>query len=464
MKKVFICLIAALLILPTVFALNLKINEISQDEVMIAGVNQPVVFDLNVTNLGTSDNIEFYNLVGFRMFPEGKISIGAGETKEIKLQVTPIEKFDYLGYYTFHYFIKGQSDPQQIDSTLMFKRVTMDEAFAIGASDVNPQSSEVQVFVKNKINFDFGQVTAKLSSSFFNVKETFNLGPKETKNITIQLNKDDFSKLVAGFYNMNAEIQAGSAKTEVETTLNFIEKNIVTEKETKYGWVINTNVIKKTNEGNVVSSSQTIVQKNIVSRLFTTFTPEPDGVQRNGLTITYTWNRDIKPGETLEIDIKTNWLVPFLIVILVIAVVIVAKQYSKTNLVLKKKVSFVKAKGGEFALKVSIYAIAKKRMDNVIIVDKLPPLVKLYDKFGMEKPSRVDEKARRIEWNFDTLAPGEIRALSYIVFSKVGVLGKFALPEATGIYEKNGKMHETESNRAFFVAEQRTRDIEEVEE
>ena len=47
-----------------------------------------------------------------------------------------------------------------------------------------------------------------------------------------------------------------------------------------------------------------------------------------------------------------------------------------------------------------------------------------------------------------------MRVLSYVIYSKVGVLGRFALPPATALYEMQGKVEESQSNRAFFVAEQ----------
>jgi nucleoside-triphosphatase THEP1 len=136
------------------------------------------------------------------------------------------------------------------------------------------------------------------------------------------------------------------------------------------------------------------------------------------------------------------------------------KQFSKTNLSLKKKVSFVRAKGGEFALKVSVTVSARKFVEKVNIIDRLPPLVKLHEKFGGEMPRKVDENNRRIEWHFDKLQEGESRILSYVIYSKVGVLGKFALPTTTAIYEKDGEVHEAESNHAFFIADQ----IKKVEE
>ena len=136
-----------------------------------------------------------------------------------------------------------------------------------------------------------------------------------------------------------------------------------------------------------------------------------------------------------------------------------AKQYSKTNLVLKKKVSFVRAKGGEFALKVSIFVQAKKFVERINLTDKLPPLVKLYE--GAREENQPKHDGRKVEWNFDKLEEGETRSVSYIIYSRIGVLGKFALPSAVAVYEKDGKIYETSSNLAFFVAEQRKKQFEE---
>ena len=226
--------------------------------------------------------------------------------------------------------------------------------------------------------------------------------------------------------------------------------------------IISKKIIEKKNEGNTIAKSQTVIMKNIISRLFTNFSPEPNIVERDGFSVYYTWNNEIKPGETLKITTKTNWLFPFLTILFIVAIVMLAKLYSRTNLVLRKKVSFVKAKGGEFALKVSIIVDAKKYIERISVVDRIPQLVKIYERFGGEKPARIDEKNNKIEWNFEKLEAGEIRVLSYIIYSKVGVLGKFALPSAKALYEREGEVQEAESNRAFFISEQR-RDVVEEE-
>jgi len=459
MKKVLISFLVILLVFPLISALDLDVKQISNDEVMIAGVNRPATFLLKVTNNGPEDNIEFYNLLGFDMFPIGTVPINGLETKEIELQVSPIGNFDHMGPYTFKYFIRGQ-DNTEVSKTLTFKRIELKEAFEVGSGEFDPESNSIELVLINKVNFDFGEVTVKFSSSFFDVEKSFTIGPYETQTAEVKLNKEDFKKLLAGFYTLDAEIQAQDQTTEIQGQLKFVEKNIVETTQKDYGIIVSTQIIQKQNQGNVIAKSETTLKKNIISRLFTSFNPEPDQVERKGLVVHYTWHETINPGETLEISVKTNWLFPLLIILLIIAIVILAKQYSKTNLVIKKKVSFVRAKGGEFALKITLFVQAKKYVEKITLVERLPPLVKLYERFGRESPSKVDEKKKRIEWNFEKLEAGETRIITYVVYSKVGVLGKFALPSTTGLYEKDGKLHETTSNRAFFITDQRQVDEE----
>jgi hypothetical protein len=458
MKKLYV-IILALLLIPSVFALNLQIEKQSSNEVLIPELNKPVIFDLNIKNLGASDTIEFYNLLGFQMFPVGTTKINSGETKNIQLELLPLKEIKERGFYTFQYFIKGTSSEQQEELT--FKIIDLEDAFDVGSGDIEPESNSINIYIKNRENFDFGKINARFSSAFFNFDKEFEMGPRERKDFAVELNKDDFKKLMAGFYTLKADITAGDSEANVEGIIEFVEKDIIKTTKKDYGFVINTKVIEKINEGNVAAESETIIKKNIFSRLFTSMSPEPDIVERSGLNVYYTWNREINPGENLEITIRTNWLFPLLIIALIVIIVVMVKIYVREDLRLRKRVSFVRTKGGEFALKVSVFVQAKKYLERINIIDRLPALVKLHEKFGGEQPSRVNEKTRRIEWNFEKLEAGEMRMISYIIYSKVGVLGKFALPSATAIYEKEGEIKETDSNKAFFVAEQKP-DREEI--
>ena len=46
------------------------------------------------------------------------------------------------------------------------------------------------------------------------------------------------------------------------------------------------------------------------------------------------------------------------------------------------------------------------------------------------------------------------RTFSYIVYSKIGVIGKFSLPESKAVFESDGKIQETHSNIVHFMSDQ----------
>lgn len=447
-------MILVMLVFPTLSAISLNVEEQDSYPVMIPETNKPAEFNLLITNLGPLDNLEFYNLLGFSMSPKGTINFDMGESKLVPITIYPREDLEQRGFYNFGYYIRS-IDGTEIQKELTFKIIDLEDAFEVGSGEIDPESNLMEVYIHNRENTRFEEMTTKFNSSFFKFEETFTLGPNQRKDFNVTLNKEDFKKLIAGSYTFGVEVQVDGGSTRIEGAIEFVEKNILTTQENYFGGVVNTEIIQKKNEGNVLASTETVIRKNIISRLFTTFNPEPDMVDRQNVFVYYTWNQNIPPGEILTITVKTNWFFPFIIIILVGIILGLVKQYKKTDLILRKRATFVKAKGGEFALKVSMTIHAKTDMDRIEIIDRLPTLVKVYEKFGNETPRRVSEKHRRIEWDFNSLSAGETRVVSYIIYSKIGVLGKFVLPAATGIFEKNGKIHESQSNQTFFIAEQK---------
>ena len=190
MKKQILLLFLSLLIIHSIAAISIEVNKTSSDEVMIAGVDKPAIFNLEITNYGANDSFEFYNLLGFSMFPVGTVPIATGETKTIKLEVKPIGEFDYMGLYTFKSYIRGQ-DGSEVEQSLTFRRVEIGNAFEIGSGSFNSESNSVDIYIRNRYNFDFGEVNARFTSAFFDVEKSLDLGPKERENVTIELNKEE---------------------------------------------------------------------------------------------------------------------------------------------------------------------------------------------------------------------------------------------------------------------------------
>ena len=450
MKKIFL-LSLLILVFPTLLAMNISVEKGNSEAVMVQGIDQPAIFNLKVINDGEATSLSFMNFVGFIIEPE-TFKIGERETKNIEFKVYPKSNFDYLGFYIFKYSVfQGE---ERLDDELVIKMIDFYNIFEIGAQEIDPDSNSLEVFVQNTENFNFGQMHVKFSSAFFNLEKDFTLGPKEKKSFTVQLNKEDFKKLIAGFYTLDAEITSQNEKVNLEGVIKFNEKDLVTTEKKEYGLIVSSKIIKKENKGNVIVETQTTLKKNIISRLFTSFSPEPDSIERKDSQVYYVWNQKIRPGENSEIIVKTNWLFPFLLALVLLTIIVLVKQSTKKNLIIKKKVTFVKSKGEEFAMKVTLRLHARKYMERIRLIDRLPPLVKIYEKFGIEKPIRVDEKSKRIEWAFEKLEAGETRVISYIIYSKVAILGRFILPSAMAIFERNGKICEENSNKSFFMAEE----------
>ena len=268
MKKWFFFLVA-LILLPSALAINLNVEKTSENEVLIVDIEQPVVFNLKITNLGAPGNFEFYNLASFSLSPE-TFSLTSGETREIQLALSPIGKISQRGYYTVPVYIRA-SDTSEIKQDLTFKVINLKDAFEVGSGDVDPQTQEIEIYIKNLESVDFGTVNVLFSSAFFSLEKTLPLQSREVQRFSVQLSREDFKNLMAGFYTLNAEVTAFEKKADVEGVIRFVEKDILTTTKKDYGFLINTQIITKINEGNTLAASDTVIKKNLVSRLFTTF-------------------------------------------------------------------------------------------------------------------------------------------------------------------------------------------------
>lgn len=448
-------LILGVLLLQTILAVNLNVEKLGSEEAMIFGLSEPAVFKLNVTNLGVTDNFSFYTFFGMGISPSDSVKIMSGESKEIELRISPRTDFDLKGNVIFSYFIQG-SDKSEIEEKLTAKIINLKDALKIESNSIDPESSGASIHLENKVNFNFRNMSVNLASPFFDFKDTIELMPYEKKTFNIDLDKSSFSKITAGFYTVSADLDIKEVSAKISSPINFSEKEIISEERKRYGLIISTTTIKKINEGNVPADSNIFLSENIISRIFTSFSEEPAVVERSGFKVNYEWAKNLEPGETYEVDVKTNWIIPFIVIFLIVLTVVFVRKYSKTDLILRKNVSFINAKGGEFALRVMVNVEARRFVENVKVFDRLPPLVKVFEKFGGIIPKRFNKTKRVFEWELGNLDSGERRTFSYVIYSRVGVLGRFALPETFATFEREGKPKEVSSNKAFFLAEQKS--------
>jgi len=455
-KKRGLLLIFALFLIQlgilSLISAEVMVKEEAVSSMAIVELNKPAIYNLDITNNGESDMFEIYTLVGLNMEPKEIFSISQGETKRIVVKTYPES---IAPYYSFEYKIKGEKMGIQ-EEGLVMNAVSLKDVFSINVEEINPDSENIMIYFENKGGHSFDSVDLSLSSIFFDESSTFSMVPFEKKNISIKIDKDKIKEIIAGTYILNSKIRIENVSATLDiNTITFNEKMGIETTTLNEGFLTARYEMEKKNGGNVPTEVTISVSKNIFSIPFTEFNLDYNKREINKLTATYTFKKEINPTESLKVISRTHWWILILIIIAIAAIII--KIYTSQKLIVRKKVSFVKTKGGEFALKVTLLLKARGFVENVHLIDRIPYMVKLFERYSAVPPDKIDEANRRLEWNISGLNGGEERIFTYIIYSKIGIVGKFELSEAEAIYESGGKIKETNSNRAFYVNEPKER-------
>ena len=444
-------LLAMLFILPIVTAIpNLEIEKIDKGSVVITKLDNPAIFDFVIDNKGSAEKFQIYSLVGVSILPEGFFELPSGETK-MEIRATPNQKLREIGgFLSVEYQIYGQKSGIFKDE-LLIKVVPLEKAVVIKKVQLSPDDSEAKVTIENKENTHLENVKINLKSVFFEKQETISLTPHQQITLQIPITKDT-KKIVAGPYILTAEIATQEAKEKIEGVIDYLEKEGLSVEKTSEGFVMRKTTVTKTNVGNIPVTAKVEIKKDILSRLFTVNSPLHSNVERTGLATTYFWEENLGPNESLVVKSTTNYTFPFLVLALLIIIVLSLKYYTRSYLSISKKVSHVRTKGGQFALKVHLHITAKKHIDNIQITDTLPAMAKLYEGYGT-KPDSVSAATRKVSWKIPRLNSGETRVFSYIIYSTIRTFGRFELPAAAASFEHDGKIFNILSDKVFFVSD-----------
>lgn len=417
----------------------------------IPELNKPAIFDVSIKNLGSSDSFTLYSIAGIDIEPSESISISKGDTVNFLMKVYPTIPMKISpDYYSFEYKIKGAKNGIQ-EEEVAISMVKLKDAFEFKAEEITPDSQTAVIHLKSKYGDTLENITFSVSSQFFaKTQKAFSLDAFEDEVIQIPIEKNKMAILLAGPYIINGELAVSGKEAELSTTLSFKEKEGISTADTTSGFFVVERVIEKKNNGNTKADVSILVRKSIFASLFTSFNPSPTTKDFSGLSINYIFRKEISPGESFAVTAKTNWWILIAVIAGIIIIWYLIDKYVKNKIVMKKSVAFVRTKGGEFALKVSIAVKARDFVEKIRIFDRLPPMVKVFERHGIAMPDKIDEKNRRLEWSIQALSKGETRELSYIIYSKIGVVGRFELPSAEAVYEFNGKIKEAQSNQVAY--------------
>lgn len=441
-------LLVALFLVSTVSAIQVKQQSVT--DVIIPEFNQPANIQLAISDI-PEGSYNLYTLTDVKILPSSPFQLGNG-INYVDVSIFPLDSLKERGIYIFTYNIHNIDGPSY-EEKMQVEIVNLEDAFEISSGSNDPDSDSMTFFVNNKENVKLRNVRASFSSVFFDVEETFDLEPFEKRTFSVSVDKDRIKTIEAGSYLLKAEFDTAKGVKSITGKIYLGVKEGIETTEDTSGLLIRTASVSKVNVGNVVDVVTVSMKRGAISRLFTTFNNEPTTVSREGLSVNYFWVETLQPAEVFIVRARTNYFLPLLIVAFIMLLVWGFKHYTENKLEIKKTVSKVRTKKDEFALKVKLSVKARKSVENVSLMDRIPAVVKIYEKFETVKPDKIDTHNRRISWNIGDLKQGEERIFSYVVYSKIGVVGKFSLPGATAIFERDGDIHESISNEVFFLNE-----------
>jgi len=456
MRKIHCLLPIAYCLLLVSLASALEMSPEYSTNIIVRDLENSIDLELTITNT-TTGIYNLYTLADISIKPTETFSISKDPFTK-NFTITPTSNLNTEGHYSFTYTLNHRG-VEKINEKLLINLVNLEDIIEIGSDSIDPTSDQIKFYVQNTEATNLKNLTAKFSSILFDIEKTFNLSANEKLEIIVNVDKNKFEKTKAGVYIIKSIFQTKNGEKKIEGNLYLGEKQGISTIEDKSGILIKRETTTKTNVGNIIENVEIKLKRNIFSRLFTSFNIEPTTINRKGFTVEYTWSKQkLNPTENFTVKAKTNYIFPILIIIVAIIALIGFKRFTETKIEIKKSVHHVKTKHGEFALKITLSLKAKKNVENVSLIDRVPAIVKIYKKFGMVKPDKIDAESRRIHWNIGDLNAGEVRIFTYIIYSKVGVVGKFSLPEALAVFEKDGKIHEIDSNKVFFMSDQVKRD------
>ncbi|MEI6058310.1 MAG: hypothetical protein WCP89_00910 [archaeon] len=449
MKKgiISICLVFFLgLILITSLVSAINVIATPQSDVIIIDYNQPARFNLKISDIAPG-TYSIYTLTDVKILPSNPVYLASG-TNSMDVFIYALEGMTDRGVYNFNYQIGDH------DERLKVKIVDFQDAIEVSSDAISIDSNKIKFYVRNLENAKIENIRAKFTTMLFETEQTFDLAPYEKKDVEVTVDPDKLKRMKPGPYVIQGEFETDKGPKIIEGKIYIGEKKGIRTEQDSSGFLIVTDTTTKINVGNVNEIVDVAARRNIISRLFTSFNVEPVSVDRKGLFVDYAWTQKLGPADVLVVKVKTNYVFPLLIIILAAFAIWGFRRIAQTKIEIKKSVSHVRTNGGEFALRVYLQVKAKTRVENVSLIDRIPGILKVHKQFGSVKPDKIDPENRRLQWYIGNLNPGEVRMFSYVVYSKMGIVGKFALPPAMAVLEKDSEIYQVESNRVFFLNEQ----------
>lgn len=430
--------VVALLILMagTVSAQSVSIDPIDRE----ATSEQPAVFDLKVQNNGFET--ERYRISSIRS-PEGtfsynrSITVEPGETESFELKVRSGE-YTVRGNYRFNVnvrtingahvgavddYFKVVSDSDILINSLVLQNdvVRPGDNLELSLETVNVAPSERNYQVKvSMMDQEFtsnGQLSSGGTESHeFSIPISHGTEPGE-KTVRLQILQEEVMERDITRAVSIQEVQDFSVETQTDDR--------VFEYTTK---------ITLVNTGNV--GLQSSINQSLPRYIepLATFSHSYDRIEEQGGSNIYFWDVDLGPGQQDSVEYTVRYWPPLIVLALIIAGI-------KGLKTLQTPVKFTKTvREDEDGLKVHVKLEnhTNRLLEGMEVKDFVPDVASVGEEFPMAKPViRKTSDGTRLNWDIESMEPGEERIFEYRIKPLIEVEGGAVLPEAE--ITKNGE-------------------------
>jgi len=441
MKKEILFLILAFVTLSTLaqaqdFNGTLEIEKIAiHDVVTMEEINIPATYVVIVKNPNNYDDFfKIYTLLEASLGPASTQSVPAGLETNFTARLLPnkiLKERCGEGICKIQYYLKADRTGV-IEDSFTIKILPLEKIINMNVpTSVTRDDSIIAFNITNKESIDLGEVKFMFSSDFSTIEQTINMSAKSSQLIELKLDTEKLKTSEAGDYEAELKFLINDEyEYVVQKTITLEEfSSIKTDESSKFGFFGSAKIITKKNEGNSPKFITIEIRKNKFEHGFTSSNIEPTSREASGMFVILKWQRELDPGESFSVEVYTDYTIPIIILILIIITALTIWLMKRPRVIVKKKAYRIKTKGGEFAIKIVFFVKnIGKEIKNVKCTDRLPHMVKLYERFGATKPDKIEKG--RLVWNFGDLMPGEERVFSYIVYSKIIPVGTIRVPKA----------------------------------
>jgi hypothetical protein len=463
MKKIIILYLFSLILLSSfVSAQLLEVKSVSINDALAKEVNMSATF--NVTVINTNDykeTFEIDTLLDMELSPTGFMEIPAKSTLVIPIEVRPSAylKSKYSDVHSFSYYVRGLSSGT-VNYVFNIKIVSLRDALDIKIpATVRLSDKNLVVIIENKENM-WVNGNLKVSADMLSGSKEVTIAPLSKQDIEIPI---ETVRKTAGKYLITSDFETPDYTLEKKEEIVLEPSVEIKSDESRTGSIfVYTSSVEKTNTGNIKTDSTIMITKTAVASWFTTFSQTPNQIERKGMSFVYSWTKKLDLDESFEIKAKTDYSLPLTVLFIVAISLIMLAIYFQKQIIIRKRTARVKTSTGGFALKVQLNVkCIRGEAREVTVTDFIPIFAQLYDKSAPLPPDR--KVGRALTWFLGNMIKGEEKTITYIIYSRINVVGKIELPVARGSYKsKRGGSKHVNSNNVFILAEESQREAAEI--